>query len=365
MINILVNGLTRTFGGIESLFYSVIQNVDKEQFHFDFLCFENTAARADDFKKLGSNVIYIPRPGKNYVSYKRALDQVFENNKYDIYHVNLTRYKPDYDIKVAKLSGCKIIIHSHLTGINKAKNPIYTIMRHLEFLVYRKPVIKRADLLMACSEDAGHYLFGKLPFNILYNGIDYTKFYYSQSNRNTIRKEFHINDDEILFGNVGRLTIQKNQAFLLQVFKSVYEKNKKVKLLIVGDGERRSELQAYINDNNLSKAVILTGNRSDVGKILSALDCFVLPSIREALPISLIEAQVNGLKCIISNNITYEVDISEITRVSIRGDVLQDWVDLLLSIGKRNNSNEKNNIEEKFMIERCVKNLEAAYMRLI
>lgn len=364
MINILVNGLTRTFGGIESLFYAILQYADKDKYHFDFLCFENVAARKDEFEKLGSNVYFIPRPGKDYKGYKKGLENVFKKNKYDIYHVNLTRYKPDYDIKVAKRNGCKIIIHSHLTGINKSEKPIYTFMRYAEFAFYKRPVVKMADLLMACSKNAAKYLFGNLPCHILYNGIDYTQYQYSDKNRNLIRQEFQLSDDDILFGNVGRLTFQKNQEFLIDVFSQVHSRNDKTKLVIVGDGEKYNVLKKCVKEHNLSNAVILTGNRSDVGKILSAFDCFVLPSIREALPISLIEAQVNGLKCIVSDNITHEVDISDIKRVNIIGDATKDWMVALSAVQPRLINHSNRTVDEKFRIERCVDDLESTYERL-
>lgn len=365
MINILVNGLTRTFGGIESLFYSIVKYSDRSKFHFDFLCFEKHAERAEDFEKLGSKIYYIPRPGENYFDYKQTLNSLFNEKKYDVYHVNLTRYKPDYDIKMAKRSGCKIVIHSHLTGINKSKNPIYTGIRYLEFLVYKKPVIKMADCLLACSNDAGKYLFGHLKYNIIYNGVNYEDYLFSLENRKSVRREFNIKKGEILIGNVGRLTIQKNQIYLLDMFRKVIRSSKKYKLMIVGEGERNKELKKYINDYNLEDYVIMAGNRNDVGRLLSAFDCFVLPSIREALPISLIEAQINGLQCIVTENITREVDISNIIRIGIGNENLTKWSKSILNITLPRENYICAEQDDKFCITRCIENFGRLYERLV
>lgn len=316
MIKILVGALTSEYGGIESLFYNIAQNIDKSKFHLDFLCIEEYAARAEEFEACGSKIHYLHIPRKNFVAYMKDLDEIFSKNKYDIYHLNLTRYKPFADIKIAKKYGTRVIIHSHLTGINKPPGIVETCLRYFEFYFCKPFALYLSDYLVACSSDAAGYLFNNRKCQIIYNGIEYEKFEFSLEGRRKIRNEFMLPDSTILVGNVGRLAMQKNHPYLLKIMFELNKISDDFRLLLVGGGEEEGVLKNLVKEMNIQEKVIFTGFRKDINDMLSAMDLFLLPSIREALPIALIEAQVNGLWCLISDNITTEVDIGNVARMS-------------------------------------------------
>lgn len=116
--------------------------------------------------------------------------------------------------------------------------------------------------------------------------------------------------DEIVLGHIGRLNHQKNQIFLLKVYDELASRRKNVKVLLVGDGPDLEELQAIIANDPYKKGIILYGASPKPAEMYSAMDSFVFPSIYEGLPITLLEAQLNGLPCIISDAITDEVVIN-------------------------------------------------------
>ena len=146
---------------------------------------------------------------------------------------------------------------------------------------------------------------------IVHNAIDTERFKFNQELRDQTRKEFGISDDTILLGNVGRLCRQKNQKFLLDLL-SKLDLNR-YKLLILGQGELKNDLVEHAKKIGVYNNVIFVDKSTQPEKFYNAFDIFLLPSLYEGLPVSGVEAQVNGLPCIFSDNVTKEANISTLT----------------------------------------------------
>ena len=97
---------------------------------------------------------------------------------------------------------------------------------------------------------------------------------------------------------------------MIEILKNLKEKGKDAKLLILGEGEERANLEKLVNEYSLNKAVILYGVTQDVAEWLSAFDIYMMTSLTEGLPISAVEAQANGLICLLSDRIPADVDIT-------------------------------------------------------
>ena len=136
--------------------------------------------------------------------------------------------------------------------------------------------------------------------SIVYNGIEIDKFtrYSDNAHRDNSRYRFGMTPTEFVFGNVGRLHIQKGHKFLLQALAHV---DNRARLAIVGDGELRDELMALADELQISDRVAFLGPRADIAEFLSAIDVFVLPSLWEGQPIALLEALAIGKACIATN----------------------------------------------------------------
>lgn len=125
----------------------------------------------------------------------------------------------------------------------------------------------------------------------IYNGVNLNKFKYNSSARKEVENEFNLNSDISVILAVGRFNKQKNYPNLLNAIRILKETaNLPFKLLIAGDGELREHIEALIEDLNLKDDIILLGRRSDIPKLMSACDVFVLSSDYEGLPTVLIEA---------------------------------------------------------------------------
>lgn len=163
----------------------------------------------------------------------------------------------------------------------------------------------------ACSLAAAKWLFGGRSDQafILKNGIEIDRFQFCMNSRVQIRKEWRVMEDTLVLGHVGRFSHQKNHFFLLDIFAGIHKKVPNAMLILVGDGPLKSEIAGKIKKLKLEGKVKLLGVREDINRLLQAFDLFVFPSLHEGLPVTLIEVQGAGLPCLISNNITKEVDM--------------------------------------------------------
>ena len=123
-------------------------------------------------------------------------------------------------------------------------------------------------------------------------GIETSDFRADEEVGQTVRKNLGIQDD-VLLGFVGRLAPEKNLFTLLDAFLEASNQAKKMKLLIVGTGPLESKLKSFSHDRGLDGKVVFTGVRSDVNRLLAALDIFLLPSFTEGCPTSLLEAMAS------------------------------------------------------------------------
>lgn len=163
----------------------------------------------------------------------------------------------------------------------------------------------------ACSEIAGKYLFGRKRFEVIYNGIDINKFKFDSELRKNKRNELKIKENEFVIGHIGRFELQKNHKFIIKLLNELKKENDNIKLLLIGIGKYKKNIEKKVNKLNLEKNVLFLGTRKDVNTLYQAMDCFILPSLYEGLPLVGVEAQINNLYCIFSNTITKELKISE------------------------------------------------------
>jgi hypothetical protein len=129
-----------------------------------------------------------------------------------------------------------------------------------------------------------------------------------------------IPEDAYVIGHVGRFQEQKNHRFLVNIAERLCDLEPKAVFLLVGDGPLRPEIEELVKVRDLQERVIFVGVRNDVPRIMKgAMDCFVLPSLYEGLPLVLLEAQVAGLHCVVSDTVSSEGDLDKaaVTRLSL------------------------------------------------
>lgn len=134
----------------------------------------------------------------------------------------------------------------------------------------------------------------------VHNGIDPAPFLADLSRANAREVLLPGGGDGCWFGSLGRLSEVKNQRTLLRSFARVAAVEPGARLLLAGQGELEGELKTLRESLGLTEQVVFLGFRRDVPQILRAMDVFVLPSLREGLPLSLMEAMSSGLPVLAS-----------------------------------------------------------------
>lgn len=293
-------------GGAESMIMNWYRQIDRTKIQFDFLLRSNENIYIDEIEEMGGRVYYMPEFPKRYFSNLFQTYKFFKNHhkEYSIIHVHANALIYTSVFSIAKHFGinCRII-HSHSTSTkSKLFLPLHKI---------NKLRIKRlANYFFACSQEAGKWCFND-NFTVINNSVDIEKFKYSQADRELIRDEFNIDTNATVFCHIGRFLEVKNHAFLIELFEKIYEENNSSVLILVGTGPLKEKYENAVKNMNCRNNVFFAGVRSDVYKIMSASDVLIFPSLYEGLPVTVIEAQANGLYTVASDVLTSEAKITD------------------------------------------------------
>lgn len=130
---------------------------------------------------------------------------------------------------------------------------------------------------------------------IIYNGVDVKLFQSTEVEREDYLKEFNFPENTCIAGCVARLEYMKGHRYLIEAFKSVCERHPQCRLILVGDGPDRQQIEALVQKFGLEEKVILTGFRHDIPRLLKIFDIFVSASLKEGMPYTLIEALAAGI----------------------------------------------------------------------
>jgi glycosyltransferase involved in cell wall biosynthesis len=302
-----------------------------------------------------------------------------------LFHIYLTlkREKPDivhtHSSKAgvvgriaAKLAGVKIIVHTiHGYGFNDTqKGYLKRIYIYLE-----KFCALMSDKLIAVSKEdikkgIKHKIAAEDKYVLIRAGIN-TDFYKKFIPNPNFRKELGIDKNAKIVVTIGPFKPQKNLGDFINAAAIAAESVENIVFLIVGDGEQRGKLESMIKNLNLKNKVILLGWRTDIAEILTASDVFVLTSLWEGLPCTILEAMcclkpvianaVDGIKEIISENQTgfliepcnYKSTAEKIVYLLTNEPIL-----------KKMGQNAKNSIGQEFNIDHTVKQHEKLYLQL-
>jgi glycosyltransferase involved in cell wall biosynthesis len=317
-------------GGAETMMMNLYRNMNRSEVQFDFVVHTDDHCSFDDeIKALGGKIFRVPTyQGRNHLRYKKSWEDFFKTHpEYKIIHGHIRSTASIY-LKIANNYGLVTIAHSHSTSSGTGLPAL--IKNTLQY-----PIRYIGNYLFACSQTAGIWLFGKKAckrdnFYLLNNAIDTSKYIFNETLRRDKREEFQI-QDRFVVGHVGSFGYPKNHEFLIDIFKAIHDKEPNSVLMLVGEGELREKMEEKVADLGLTDSVIFTGLRHDIPELLQAMDVILFPSLYEGLPVTIVEAQASGIKCIISDTITKEVvcDDNLVSFMSLKSHV-NDWADQVL-----------------------------------
>lgn len=309
---VLITVLDRA--GAETVAMNYMRNVDRDIIKYDFLINRpEKSPYEDEIEAMGGKVYHMSRiyPGK-IGTYKKEFQEFLEEHPYyQIIHSHLEE-RSYYALKIAKRMGVPIRIchgHSHPTKVNLKLPARY---------FYKYVMRKYYTHSMACSNEVAEWLFGSAAARktiILKNAVDTAVFRQDAEVAKEIRKELDI-EDKLVIGHIGRFTKVKNQKFLVDIFAEIHRRIPNSVLLLVGGGDNAAEnkykekVKARITEMRLDSAVKFLGVRDDVHRIMQGMDVLVMPSVSEGFPVTLIEAQSVGLKCVVSDVINQKINMT-------------------------------------------------------
>ena len=331
--------------GTETMLMNIFRNIDRSKVHFDFLSFSPQQAHYDEeINRLGGRVIRIP----STQSILGLVKTIRKYGPYDAVHSH-TLFHCGIANLAARIAGVKIrIAHAHTT---LDKND--TLLRSIYIFSMRAATKLTSTHYLACSKQAGAYLFGNATeenqkYMYFPNLIDYSKFIDGKREEGSLfKKEQSLNDKKVI-GHIGRFIEAKNHQYLLQILKSIIKKDDTYRLLLVGDGDLKEKIQELAKKEGIYDYVNFVGIRDDVAKMLHSMDVFVFPSIYEGLGLVLLEAQASGLPCLVSEAIQPEADLQLglFNRLSIKDDP-DLWAEKIMDISNQN-AIKSHNIKSAF-----------------
>lgn len=276
------------------------RRLDRQRYAVDFLIFDS--AETDYTREVtanGDQLYRLPSRRDGLRKYLSALRDFFAQHaaEYDVVHWctgNLSTIAP---IAMAKRYGIPTrIVHAHSSDCTGWHNR----------LLHRLNRFRLTSLCtdrLACSEAAADFFFGKNGATIIRNGIETGRYAYHPIIRAEMRHDLGIADGEKVIGHVGRCDQVKNHRKLLDVFASAVKMGAADRLLMIGQGETETEIQAQIEALGIRERVIWIRQSREVNRYMQAMDVFVMPSLFEGLPFVLVEAQAAGLPCVLSDTI--------------------------------------------------------------
>ena len=363
-IKVLQINASEEYGGVSSMLFNIYKNIDRDRFSFVFLSPNRTSfkIKKSEINQMGGKAlglgVHTGSKITKHIKLYRALKVFLSKNQFDIIHIN-----SGSKVFNALVAYCcrnntksKIIVHSHNGNLEK---------KHFDKII-KNIIARNCDKKLSCSKIATKAMFQDMDnVEIIKNDIEIEKFSFDKKSRVDIRKEFSIGHDELVVCNVGRLTEQKNQLYLLEIF-SAFRKNQKSKLIIVGSGELEETILKKAQLLGLKEDLIILKNRNDMPKIYSATDIFVLPSLYEGLPVSAIEAQANGLPVYLSSIITKECNITDLCKYISNTLPPKKWSDAMKKTSANNRTGYTRIVRAAgFDIVDTAKRLENIYSELL
>lgn len=338
----VVGGMDR--GGAETMIMNLYRAIDRSNIQFDFLCMQQGKHHYDEeIEKMGGRIFYIKEPKERGV-FGHILDMrnvMLKNGPFAAVHGH-TNFHTGIIAIAAKMSNVKIrICHSHNT--RESNNSKF--FRRAYFALMKLLIQKYSTTMLACGVEAGEHLFGKRMLDrgsveVFPNAINLEQFKIIPINEvNLLRKELNIPENAIVLGNIARFTEQKNHEFFIDFIKKLEQKDTEYRIVLVGEGILLEGFSNRINEMGLQSKVLFLGVRSDIPLLLNLFDVFIMPSLYEGLPVSIVEAQATGVPCLVSDTITEEVDmgLGLISYLNLKKSK-DEWVNKIIEILNKHNN---------------------------
>jgi len=357
-------------GGSERLVHSLIRTMDRDRFS-PSLAWLNKAEALQEFRDLRVPLYCVPKVKRVDWATMGALAKLIKSEGIDV--VNAHHFMP----AVYGYYGCKVVANKPLVFTAHSRWEIDQTA--WKWRVAGGCLLSRIAVSIGVTADVSRAIqdvFRIRPSQVvtIENGVDLDLFTEKRDAR-WLRRSLGLSDEDVVLGIVANLKKVKNHLFLFRAFSLLGKEYERVKLLVIGQGFRgeadntEDDLRSFVNDHGLRERVLFLGFRADVAELLHVLDVFCLTSLREGLPIGLIEAMAAGLPAVgtnvegIRDVISADVDGCLVELGDVMG--LKDALTRLISSREwrlRLGSAGQKKAVERYSLNRCVREYEQLFV---
>lgn len=295
-ISVLHIVLSTATGGMENVIYNLAVAHDPDRLKLQVGSLEGIGPLSQKLIDRGIASTLVPRmtPGISMI-YPGALISFIKKSKCQIVHTHSGCWSK-VATACAWIPGIKLIYTDHGRAFPEMRDRIFL----------DRIAVKFTDRVVAVGEPLREYLINtvKLPARkviTIKNGIDTARFKPSPDTRTAVRHEFGYEASDVVIAMVARLAPVKNHKLLIDTFGSLAGKYPQARLLIIGDGPLRGELESHVAQLLLQNRVTFTGDRPDVERLLTGAEIATLCSQSEGISLTLLEAMATGLPVVATN----------------------------------------------------------------
>ncbi len=299
-MKVLHSCLSKSWGGMEMYSLSTARTLIDADIDVELLCHPNSRLHNEALKAGIKVRVLKSRKFFNPINVYQ-LNKLVCSGKYDLIHAESTK-DLWLIVPALRLTSCKtpLVMTKHVGSFINKKD------------LFHRWIYKRVDVALAISQVIKSNLLKTTPLDearvfLLYDSIDTARFNPAKVKGKNIRKEFKINDNDILIGMTGRFSLGKGHEEFISAAKRLLGKHNNLKFIITGEPSRgedsyAADIKILAAEQGLIDKIIFTGYRSDIPEILAALDIFVFPSHAEAFGMALAEAMSMGKPSVCSNS---------------------------------------------------------------
>lgn len=287
-------------GGAEMRTVDVMRRLDARRFELHFCTLSELPGALDgEIGDLGGKVHPCPLDR----SFHRQFRRLLREERFDVVHSHV-HYPSGYILRLAAQEGVPVrVAHFRVTVDGQPDTP----RRRLQRVLLRRWINRYATHILGVSHGTMEIAWGPdwrsdPRCQVIYNGVDASRFV-GPPDHAGVRHEFDLPPHARLYIHVGRMDAQKNHSRLLSIVREVLQQDPDARLLVVGTGHTAVEqrVREQIAALELTGAVVLAGERSDVPRLLKAADALLFPSLWEGLPGVVLEACAAGTPVVASD----------------------------------------------------------------
>ncbi|MBR2673996.1 MAG: glycosyltransferase [Mogibacterium sp.] len=326
---ILLTGYIPGINGISTHIHNIYSHLDRNRYDYIFVIPEKHRDDKEEFKRLkdlDAEIVFLNYSKKDFPKDgRRELKRIMKEtpNICGVHAHDVNR--SIYPLLLADSLDLPVKIIQFHAGTS----------RHMLECIEKNPAeregIERIGgarfCRLACSDLSGRAAYGDLPFEVFPNAVDCKRFAPNLLYRKITREKLDIPLDSHVLGFAGYLAEVKNPFFAAEVFVRVHERQPDTHMIICGYGKLFDKLRDFFKEKNLLEYVHFTGEHPQMEFFYNAMDVFLVPSLFEGLPNTVMEAQASGLPCLVSDRMTEMVCTTDLVKQLSLTEMSDRWVD--------------------------------------